>query len=344
MVFSIENGIMVTDLDAQSHNLKNVTALSPLPAGIASSTDPRLSDARTPLAGSVVDSSVATTAAIQQSKLALTGSIPTPWLGTTATTAAQGNLAEYVANKGVAGGYASLDGTGKLPSAQLPATAGAGTVTSVALTLPSHFAVTGSPITASGTLTAAWNSVAAGSWFGNPSGAAAAPSFQATPLPVATIPSLDASKITTGIIATARLPASVGLGASSASGLVPNPGPTGGGALATDYLARDMSYKAIPVLPASYQPTLATPALSSPTGGLTGPQSVIASSASVITSGSITYFYSLSSSGGSSTGPFAEYPSSGSVSVPPLQTVWVYVAKAGWTNSAIASYTNPNTS
>ena len=81
---------------------------------------------------------------------------------------------------------------------------GSGTVTSVALALPSIFSVSGSPVTASGTLTATLATQTANTGLMGPtSGGAAAPTFRA--LVSADIPSLDAAKITSGIIATARL-------------------------------------------------------------------------------------------------------------------------------------------
>lgn len=57
--------------------------------------------------------------------------------------------------------------------------AGAGTVTSVGLSLPSTFAVSGSPVTGSGTLSATWQSVSPNQVFVGPSsGAAATPTFR----------------------------------------------------------------------------------------------------------------------------------------------------------------------
>jgi hypothetical protein len=165
-------------------------------------------------------------------------------------------------------------------------------------------------------------------------------------LPVILIPSLDASKITTGMFAAALLPAVVGLGPTSAAGVVPNPGPVGGGALATDYLARDASWKAIPILPTSYQPALGNIVFGASTN-VTGARTV--TPATPETSLAPTIFYSLSSAGGSATGPFKQFnlasdaTSVGYVSVPPLATVWAYSAYHGYTNSAIVSYTNPNT-
>ena len=116
----LENAILDTDLDAQFHNLLNVGSFIPIPPNLCSNTDPRLSDARVPLPGSVSDASVSATAWIQQSKINFNGQIPTAWLGSTAITAAQGNLAEYLSNKAQPNGYASLDATTKIPAAQLP--------------------------------------------------------------------------------------------------------------------------------------------------------------------------------------------------------------------------------
>jgi hypothetical protein len=131
MITALDNGLMVTDLDANNFRILNLVEISPPPTGLVTTDDPRLTDARAPLEGSVVDASVADGAAIDQSKLNLDGDIPTTWLGLDSTHAAQGDLVEYTANKGIPGGYAELDGTGKVPPAQLPPDIGTGTVTSV---------------------------------------------------------------------------------------------------------------------------------------------------------------------------------------------------------------------
>jgi hypothetical protein len=68
-----------------------------------------------------------------------------------------------------------------------------GTVTSVALTLPNIFTVSGSPITSSGTLSATLASQTAATVFAAPAGAAGAPTFRA--LVAGDIPTLTASKI-----------------------------------------------------------------------------------------------------------------------------------------------------
>ena len=90
--------------------------------------------------------------------------------------------------------------------------AGVGSVTSVGLSLPNIFSVSGTPVTTSGTLTASLASQSANFLLAGPTtGSAAAPSFRA--LVAADIPSLDTSKLTTGTMATARL----GSGAASSS-------------------------------------------------------------------------------------------------------------------------------
>jgi hypothetical protein len=244
MKFGLDNAVMVTNLDAAGFQIVNLGALSPIPADLVLTTDPRLSDARAPLDGTVTNASVSPAAAIVQSKLSLDGVIPAAWLGATSTTAARGDLAEFKSNKGIANGYASLDGAGHVPASQIPPGVGTGSVTSVALTMPAQFAITGSPVTTAGTLGITWNPVGALSWFGNPSGAAAVPTFQATPIPVGLVPGLDAAKIISGILAAVRLPEAVGVGAGHAKGAVPDPGATGD---PDWYLCRGMTYKPLPV-------------------------------------------------------------------------------------------------
>lgn len=76
---------------------------------------------------------------------------------------------------------------------------GGGTVTSVGLSAPAIFSVSGSPVTTSGTLTLALVTQNANTvWAGPTSAPAANPAFRA--LVAADIPSLDTSKITTGTL------------------------------------------------------------------------------------------------------------------------------------------------
>lgn len=324
---------LVTDLEAGNLNLLNIGALDPVPSNLALSDDARLTDAREPLPGSVTDASVAPGAAIAQSKLLLDGDIPTAWLGTTSTTAAQGDLAEYKANKGQPNGYAELDGSGKIPSGQIPTDVGTGTVTSVALSMPGEFDVTGSPVTGSGTLTADWADQDDLSWFGNMEGAPGPPQFYTDPLPAVLIPDLDTSKVTTGTLDPARLPVAVGLGLGHAGGAVPDPGDGSGGALATDYLARDMSYQPLPDLFLPYQPIVADPVLT-PSSNPTGDKTVVFS----CDTAGCTMFYSLTSD----SADFVEVPKEMFIALPPSDTVWSYAAKSGYNNSNIVDYTNPN--
>src|SRR5580765_1531120 len=103
---ALDNAILVSDLDADQHKILNLPSDQPLPAPIIQDN-------------SISDRHVNTAAGIVQSKLNLNGSIPSGWLGTVAGTAAAGDLAEYAANKGANNGYASLDSSGKIPTAQL---------------------------------------------------------------------------------------------------------------------------------------------------------------------------------------------------------------------------------
>lgn len=74
-----------------------------------------------------------------------------------------------------AGLFLSLNG-----AAPVALGAGGGTVTSVALTAPAQFAVTGTPITSAGTLAIAWNNQTANTVLAGPaSGGAAAPTYRA---------------------------------------------------------------------------------------------------------------------------------------------------------------------
>jgi hypothetical protein len=81
-VFSrlLENAELVTDLDCDWHALINLGDFIPVPPPLIGSDDPRLSDPRQMLDGSVTDESVADNAGIQQHKLNLNGLIPSNYL------------------------------------------------------------------------------------------------------------------------------------------------------------------------------------------------------------------------------------------------------------------------
>ena len=327
MIPILENAILGTDLDGNFQDLLNVAALDPVPLNIATSDDIRLSDARPPLPGSVTDESVADDAAIVQSKLNFNGQIPTAWLGTAPGTAAPGDLAEYVANKNQPGGYAGLDGSGKVPSAVLPGDTGTGTVTSVGLSMPpASFTVAGSPITGAGTFAVAWLAAPDASWFGNKSGAPGAPQFYTTPFPPSLIPSLDASIVTSGVFAAALLPVAIGVGVLHAPGAVPDPGDGTIGSPG-DYLARDISWKSLPTIGPAYQPTLPDTTFVT-SGGVAGP--IFVTPQSIVPG--VTFFCSTTSG----TSGFTEL-TAGSVSVPLGTTVWVYSARQGFNNSTVVS-------
>lgn len=107
-----------------------------------------------------------------------------------------------------------------------------GTVTSVALSLPAEFSISGSPVTTSGTLSATWADETANYIFAGPtSGGAATPAFRA--LVAADIPNLPASIITSGTMAIAR----GGTNASTTSANFAFIGPTSGGAAAPSFRA-----------------------------------------------------------------------------------------------------------
>ncbi|MES2765121.1 MAG: hypothetical protein V4642_04590 [Bacteroidota bacterium] len=101
--------------------------------------------------------------------------------------------------QGASGTVLRNDGTGALSWVA----AGSGSVTSVGLSLPSIFDVSGSPVTSTGTLTATFVTQAQNKVFAGPAtGADAIPTFRL--LDPLDIPNLDAGKITTGILPIAR--------------------------------------------------------------------------------------------------------------------------------------------
>jgi len=328
MINGIDNGILLTDLDANHFSILNIGSITPPPPNLVATDDPRLTDSRTPLDGSVSDASVSGSASIVQSKINFNGTIPPSWLGTDDTHAAQGDLVEYLTNKGIPGGYAGLDGTGKVPVGQLPDDIGTGTVTSVDLVMPADFTVAGNPVTGTGTITVDWATVPDGTWFGNSAGVSAVPSFNTGPITESMVPPLPASKITTGTIDTARLPAAVGIGPSSSSGIVPDPGAVGD---PTDYLGRDMLYHSVPSIGPNYQPQVPSPVLTIAGTGI--PDATITVSNDLPHTA---FFYRISPDT-----DYAEMPTSMTVKVLSGQTLDVYGAKAGYNNSDIASYSQP---
>jgi hypothetical protein len=87
-----------------------------------------------------------------------------------------------------------------LVMADLPSAVGTGTVTSVGLSLPAEFTVTGSPVTTSGTLTVTKaNETANTVWAGPSSGGSAAPAFRA--LAAADLPAASSISVNGTLVA-----------------------------------------------------------------------------------------------------------------------------------------------
>lgn len=120
---------------------------------------------------------------------------------------------------GNSGRVLSTDGAGTVFWASV---GGVGTVTSVGLGMPSEFTVTGSPITGSGTLTAAWVTQSANKIHAGPTtGSAAAPTFRS--------------------LVPADYPVFIASGGSHAAGAVPDPGSSSG---TTRFLREDATWVA----------------------------------------------------------------------------------------------------
>lgn len=145
----------------------------------------------------------------------------------------QGSIATRTATKwqclqpGLAGQV--LQSGGPAANASWLTTAGSGTVTSVAATVPSFMAVSGSPITAAGTLGFSFNSQAANLHLSSPDGAPGVPSFRALALgdiPVLTAAKLPNAGVMTGDVTTTFPAVTIGAGAVTggkiASGTVAN--------------------------------------------------------------------------------------------------------------------------
>ena len=144
-----------------------------------------------------------------------TSRAPNTHVGSTGT-------AHGVATTSVAGFMSSTDKT-KLDGIATGATANTGTVTSVGLSLPAQFTVTGSPVTGSGTLTGAWASQTANYVFAAPNGAAGTPTFRA--LVAADIPTLNQNTTGTAANVTGTVAiANGGTGATTAAAALTNLG------------------------------------------------------------------------------------------------------------------------
>ena len=114
----------------------------------------------------------------------------TPAPQTSGSSLLYGNGSGGFSNVSIGSGVSFSGGT-------LSATGSGGTVTSVGLSLPSIFSVSGSPVTGSGTLTATLNSETANTFFAAPNGSTGTPTFRA--LVAADVPTLNQN--TTGTAA-----------------------------------------------------------------------------------------------------------------------------------------------
>lgn len=111
----------------------------------------------------------------------------------------RGGSSDLPDQSGHAGEVLTTDGT----TLSWTAVGGTGTVTSVAMTVPSIMGITGSPITGSGTLALTLNSQTASKFLASPVSSSAVPGFRG--LDPIDIPALATSKITSGTFDTARL-------------------------------------------------------------------------------------------------------------------------------------------
>lgn len=102
---------------------------------------------------------------------------------------------------------------------------GTGSVTSVALSLPADFTVSGSPVTSSGTLTAVWASQSANTFLAAPNGSAGTPTFRS--IVAADIPTLNQNTTGTAANVTGTVAiANGGTGATTAPNARTNLGAT----------------------------------------------------------------------------------------------------------------------
>lgn len=106
-------------------------------------------------------------------------------------------------------------------TAVTPAWQALGTITSIALTLPAEFTVSGSPLTSNGTIAAAWASETTNKVFAAPNGSTGAPSFRA--LVAADIPNIAESQVTNLVTDLAGKLGATAAAGGDLTGNYPNP-------------------------------------------------------------------------------------------------------------------------
>lgn len=226
----MSNSTTLLDLIATNQASKEVTANSMFDATSPATLWGRRASTTNGLTwgyygGNYVDSS-ATIHAIANGTVSLTASSTNYLFADPTTGAVSSNTTGYTAGKiplySIVTGSTTVTSYTDVRSYQPSATAsaGSGTVTSVALSVPGEFSVSGSPVTTSGTLAVSKATQSANTvWAGPTSGSAAAPTFRA--------------------VVAADLPVFVASGSSHAAGAVPDPGSTSG---STKFLREDATW------------------------------------------------------------------------------------------------------
>ncbi|HOU95686.1 MAG TPA: hypothetical protein PLN06_03570 [Bacteroidales bacterium] len=188
LVFSTNPALTTPDIGAATGTSLTTTGNIVAPvivSTVATGVAPFIVTSTTPVANLSIGGNAATaTSATTATNIAGGSSGTIPYQSTTGTT--------LMTDVGTAGQVLTSNG-GAAPTWTTPTY---GTVTSVALSLPSFITVTGSPVTTSGTLTGTLASQAANTIFAAPDGTVGQPSFRA--LTANDIPGLDWSKIISG--------------------------------------------------------------------------------------------------------------------------------------------------
>jgi hypothetical protein len=324
----IDNALLLQDLDADGHFVRHPGVIDD--PDLLHEGDDRLTDARNILPGTVTNESIAPDAAIDQQKINFSGQIPSAWLGTGENQAAKGNEVLYNYLKGQPNGYAGLDDvTGKMPSGSTPLF-GTGSLVDIQLEMPPHeFTVVATSVGTTRDFTAYWLAQPPATFFGNMAGVSDAPTFESPSFGIASIPDIDASKVTSEVFPLNQLPVAVGVGAGHSAGVLPTTGTASGSNQPTDYLGRDMLYHPMAItLPE--QPDLPAPTITIQSYYLT--QAYVNIAANNILD--VNMFYKLDDD------PFVEVTTL-PLLVPIGTVVSAYVAKVGYNNSPIYMFTVP---